>query len=495
MKHVLSKSTFMFGCQCPKRLFLHKYRSALRNPRDEQQQYILDSGTSIGVLAQQLFPGGVDASPPNPYSYHISVAKTKTFIDQGHDIIYEAAFQYEGVMCALDLLVRKGNTYYAFEVKSTTSVKPQHIQDAALQYFVVTHSGIPLADISIIHLNNQYIRNGAIDIHQLFTTESVLPGVLELQEFVSGKIPELKVLLAERKEPVIDIGPHCLDPYECDFTNHCWSHIPKENSIFELARGPVWKLYTEGYKHLDEIPHDYELNGLAGQQLAHHRSGEELIQVENLMSFLEPLTYPLYFLDFETFMPGIPEFDNSRPYQQIPFQFSLHIRQQPGGALQHYAFLGDGVNDPRQALAEELVQRIGESGSIICYHMGFERSRIKELADLFPHRSGYLNVIHDRIVDLMVPFQQRWYFHPEFKGSYSIKSVLPVLIPELRYDSLEIQEGGMASLVYSQLRFHDEEVRTEYREQLLAYCNMDTLAMVEIHDKLRAVVTENWLKE
>jgi Domain of unknown function(DUF2779) len=477
----------MYGCQCTKRLFLHKHKPKLRNPRDEQQQAIFDAGTSVGELARQLFKGGIDASPPDFFSWPVSIKKTQALIARGEDIIYEAAFQYEGVLCVLDILVKQGKHWYAFEVKSTTSAKEQHIQDAALQYYVLTNSGLPLQDISVIFLNNQYVRRGDLEIHHLFTTESVLESVVARQESIAIKIQELKALLAQRIEPLIGIGPHCFDPYECDFTGHCWSHMPKENSVFDLARGPGWKLYAEGYKHLNEIPETYEMNETAHMQLVHHRSGEVHTDREALQQFLKPLTYPLYFLDFETMMPGIPAYDESRPYQQIPFQFSLHVQQKEEAAIKHHEFLGDGINDPRPQFVEALLEQIGPSGSILCYNMSFEKSRIKELAELYPQHADTLLAMNERIVDLMIPFQQRMYYHPEFKGSYSIKAVLPVLIPSLRYHDLLIQEGGMASLVYSQLHIQNKTTAEIQRQALLDYCRMDTFAMVKILEYLKSV--------
>lgn len=478
----------MYGCQCPKRLFMHKFKRELRNPGDEKQQAILDAGTSVGELARQLFKYGVDASPPDNYSYQISVEKTQALINRDVPIIYEAAFQYEGVLCALDILVKQGNDWYAFEVKSTTSVKNQHIQDAALQYFVMTNCGLPVADISIIHLDNNYVRKGELDIRQLFTTSSVLNEVLNQQEYVSNKVQELKALLIQSDEPVVDIGPHCFAPYECDFTNHCFAHIPKENSIFDLGRGPWWKLYADGYKHLDEIPDEYELSAKVAMQLAHHRSGEVYIDKEAILKFLEPISYPLYFFDFETIKPGIPEFEDSKPYQQIPFQFSLHVQRSTDSILEHFEFLGDGITDPRPALIEAMIDYLGQTGSIICYNMDFEKTRIKDLVKIYPQFETQLLAINERVTDLMIPFQKRWYYHPDFKGSYSIKAVLPVLIPELRYDELDIPEGGMASLVYSQLKFQDKITATIQRHALREYCKMDTLAMVRIFEYLKETV-------
>jgi len=488
-KHILSKSTFMYGCQCPKRLFLHKFKREVRNPRDEKQQAILDAGIHVGELARQLFKHGVDASPPDNYSYQISVEKTKALIHRDVPIIYEAAFQYEGVLCAVDILVKQGKRWYAFEVKSTTSVKNQHIQDAALQYFVIRNCGLPIEDISIIHLNRDYVRKGELNIKQLFATQCILTEVLEQQEAVATKINELKAVLEQREMPVVDIGPHCIEPYACDFTDYCWAHIPKENSVFELTRGPWWKLYEAGYKHLDEIPLDYELSSKVLKQLTHYRSAAIYLDKESIREFLEPLTYPLYFFDFETIMPGIPEFEDSRPYQQIPFQFSLHVQRNKESELAHFEFLGDGLADPRPLLVTSMIDLLGNAGSIICYNMSFEKLRIKELAQSYPEYETALFAIHDRVVDLMIPFQKQWYYHPAFKGSYSIKAVLPVLVPELTYSDLEIQEGGTASLVYSQLKYQKKETVRAQREQLLAYCKLDTLAMVRILEHLKQMLS------
>jgi hypothetical protein len=477
----------MYGCQCAKRLYLHKYNPELKDARDIKQQAVFDRGTNIGLLAQQRFAGGVDAAPPDAYSYDLAVAKTKAFIDQGATIIYEASFMYEGVLCAVDILEKKDNTWHAYEVKSTTKVKTQHITDAALQYWVLTQCGLPLEDISIVTLNNQYVRMGAIDVMQLFMLHSVLPEVLEEQPFIQEKVTELKSMLARQQEPVVDIGPQCNSPYPCDFITHCFSHMPVVNSVLELPGRTAWKLYNSGIKHLDEIPDTFELTDKVAHQLNHYRSGEVHINREAIKEFLAPLTYPLYFFDFETIMPGVPEFDNSKPYQQIPFQYSLHVLRAPDTERIHYAYLGDGINDPRKDLITSMLQHLGTVGSIICYNMSFEKGRIKELIHIFPDYENELLAINARVVDLMIPFAKRWYYHPLFLGRYSIKTVLPVLVPDLRYDELIIQEGGTASLVYAQLKLQDEFTAATQREQLLAYCELDTLGMVRIMQHLELV--------
>lgn len=217
--HLLSKSTFMRGCQCHKSLWLHKHQPDLRDEMDAQQASIFATGTNIGELARDLFPGGVDASPATPYEFQQSVADTAAYIAAGHEVIYEAAFQYEGVLCAIDILVKSRGAWYAYEVKSSTSVKQPFIQDAALQYHVITKSGIALRDIYLVHVNNKYKRKGDLDINGLFTRNSLKKEVLPLQPFITQKISELKKICALTTAPDVALGKHCNKPYRSTFSS------------------------------------------------------------------------------------------------------------------------------------------------------------------------------------------------------------------------------------------------------------------------------------
>jgi hypothetical protein len=431
----------MYGQQCPKRLFLHKFASELRNPMSEAQQNVFATGTNAGILAQDLFPGGVNAEPETPYEFHISVQKTKEFIEAGETIIYEAAFNYEGVLCAIDLLVKMDDGWHAFEVKSTNSAKSPHIQDAALQYHVMTNCGLDVKNISIVHFNKDYVKRGQIDIQQLFQKTPVLEPVIELQESISAKAKELKELVMNRIEPDIAPGEHCTKPYECDFTNHCLKN------------------------RVEPAPKDY---------------GEEKIDSAELQRFMESLTYPLYFFDFETVAYGVPEYNESRPHQAVPFQFSLHIIDQPGAEIRHIEYLGNGIEDPRSELINSMIENLGTRGTILVWYKPFEYGITGQLAIDFPQFAKELIAIQARLVDLMVPFKQGHYRHPDMIGSSSIKKVLPVLIPELSYENLNIGEGRTASLTYSQLPTMDSETREQKILDLLEYCKQDTWAMVRI---------------
>lgn len=444
-KHILSKSTFMRGCQCPLSLYLHKFKPDLRNEEDEEQQAIYQAGTNIGILAQQVFPGGVNAEPPDPFSYHISVEKTKELIVSGTKVIYEAAFNFNGLLCAIDILVKKGNKWLAYEVKNTTKTKPQHVMDASFQYFVMTACGLQIQDIFIMHLNTAYVKRGPIDIQQLFAADSIKSEVLENQEFINTKAKELLKLLADKKEPSVEPGPHCFKPYDCDFTEHCWKNVEEE-----------------------EEDH-----------------GELSINKKAIKAFIKELEYPLFFFDFETVSHPVPVYDESRPYQQVPFQYSLHIQQSPNSELEHRYFLGDGRNDPRETLIQTLIDDTGNKGSILVWYAPFENGKLKDLARDFPNYAEQLEAILNRIADLYLPFKQGHYRHPEFEGSSSIKKVLPVLVPELSYMDLEIQEGNTASTIYASILEDDFDGDIEQiRQNLLDYCHLDTLAMVKIYEIL-----------
>lgn len=435
----------MYGLQCPKRLFLHQFRKDLLPKTDEQQQTVFTAGIQAGQLAQKLFPHGVDASPASPYAYQDSVARTQEYL-QTQEVIYEACFQYEGALCAIDLLVKKNKAWYAYEVKGSNSVKAQHITDAAFQYYVITNAGIPLEDISIIHYNRNYVRQGDLDVRELFTLSAVTDEVKEQQSFISTHIHVLKDLLKARQEPHVAIGPQCDDPYECPFKGYC-----RKNEGLE-----------------DEAP----------------RSTLPLIRKKPLQTFLNDLRYPLYFFDFETVQYGIPPYNQSSPFQQLPFQYSIHKKNGLLDDSIHMEYLGNGVDDPREGLIEQMLNDLGSKGSILAWHSSFELSRWKELARDFPKYKQHIEALLPRMVDLKLPFQHGWIEIPACRGSASIKVVLPVFIPELSYDDLDIQDGRYASLVYAQFAEQHESMQDVQRQQLLDYCHLDTYAMVRILEKM-----------
>jgi hypothetical protein len=420
-----------------------------------------------------------------------SVGKTLDFISQGETIIYEATFLYNDVLAALDILVKDQDGWKAYEVKSSTKVSDTYIKDASIQYYTITNSGIDLKDISIVYINNQYVKNGEIDINELFTVESVLDQVLEFLPRIPNEVQRLKNVIESPDIPNVDIGSHCSDPYDCDFKGTCWKHIP-DYSIFNISRLNTDKkfgLYNQGIITLDQIDLDTtDLNPNQVLQVESELNGRTHIDVYEVRNFTNELNYPLYFLDFETIGPAVPIYDGSRPYQQLVFQYSLHIQETPTSELQHREYLSDTAEDPRIGFIEQMIHDCGTSGDILVYNIGFERGKLNDLIEVFPKFSNELRGIANRLKDLMIPFQQKWYYTPEMRGSYSIKSVLPALVPELSYNNLDIKEGGAASNTFlSMVTGSFEGDVEEKRRQLLEYCKLDTFAMVRILDKLRQV--------
>jgi Domain of unknown function(DUF2779) len=489
----LSKSTFVRGLQCEKSLYLYKHHYKLKDTPSEQLQAIFSQGTAVGLLAQELFPGGVDASPESHFEMAASVKKTKAFIDAGESIIYEATFKYDEVLVALDILVKDADGWKAYEVKSSTSVSDTYVKDAAIQFYTLVNSGIDLKDISIVYINNQYVKKGALDIKALFSIESVFDEVQALLPTIPKDIARLQAVIAQDAIPTIDIGLHCDTPYACDFKGYCWQHIP-DYSIFNLSRLNARKkfaLYHDGILTFDQL--DLETAPLNDNQMMQVKSeleGQTFIDKENIHHFLKNINYPLYYLDFETIASAVPIYDNTRPYQQLVFQYSLHVQESLDSGISHFEYLAKAspTIDPRDDFVAQLIKDCGISGDILVYNIAFERGRLTELLELYPQYSKELTHIISRLKDLMLPFQQKWYYTPAMKGSYSIKYVLPALVPELSYKDLEIQNGGTASSLFSDMingSFKGDIAKT--RKDLLAYCKLDTWAMVKILEVLYKV--------
>jgi hypothetical protein len=484
--HLISKSSFIKGIQCDKQLYLYKYHYDWMDEVSESQQTIFDRGHYVGELAQQLFPGGIIATE-DPRKSTQAIERTTELIENGTKVIYEAAFVFDEVLVIADIIVWDGKQWNIYEVKSSTSISDTYYQDTAVQFYVISNC-LKVNDISIIYINNQYIRNGSLELKKLFNIESVKDDVYRLQDFIKSELIRLKGVLKGKEIPDIDIGPHCSDPYQCGFWGYCWKDIP-EYSIFNIAglRGDKkFELYGRGHILLEDVPEDYPLSQAQRLQIESHIGKKSVIDKDNIEKFLSSISYPIYYMDFETFMPVIPMFDRTRPYQQIPFQYSLHYQKTPKSKVEHEEFLAEADGDPREPFLKKLLKDTKEPGIILVYNKAFEITRMKELAKDFPKYAKETVERSERIVDLMLPFQKKYYYTPEMLGSYSIKSVLPALMPELSYEGMEIADGGTASAAFESLYYEEDVFKIkEIRENLLKYCEMDTLAMVKILNVLQ----------
>lgn len=490
-RHILSKSTFIRGINCHKSLYLNAYHKELRDKPDTQTEAVFAQGKSVGELARQLFPGGVECLPQADFDFQKAVLRTQEEIKKGTKVLYEATFQFNGVLAALDILVKDKEGWKAYEVKSSTGISDTYILDATIQYYTIINSAVPLKDISIAYINNKYEKDGPIEVNKLFAIESVLVGVRKLLPEIPKQVDILKKVLSEKRVHRVDIGPQCKMTYSCDFIGHCWKNVP-EYSVFNISRLNVSKkfeLYKNNIIHLKDVPDDFPLNEKQWMEVRSARTHKTIIDKKSIKEFVNSLQYPLYFMDFETFATAVPVFDESRPYQQIVFQYSLHCLPKIGAEPIHKEFLAeaDGT-DPRLKLIEQLIKDCSDKGDILVYNIGFERGKLNDLADIFPKDSEAINKIVGRLKDLMIPFQQRWYYTPAMQGSYSIKMVLPALVPELSYDNLNIKEGGTASNTFAAMvtgSFVGDVEKT--RKDLLAYCGLDTHAMVKILEKLQKI--------
>ena len=489
--HYLSKSLYIKGLQCQKALWLQKYQPELKDEVSENQQAAFDTGTDIGILAQQLFPGGVEV-PYDGLSPSEQLEMTNKLMVDGVETLYEAAFSFNNTFCKVDILHRSPDGWELYEVKGSTGCKDVYLNDIALQHNVLSGTGTIPVRSYLVHLNKTYIRQGDIDVQGLFTKLDVTKDVVALQEDVKANLEALRTMLSGEM-PNIDIGPHCSSPYECVFAGHCWSHIP-ENSVFNFrghGKPNAWQLYGEGILKIEDVP-DERLGWR--QKLQQRGLREEFLDFDRdeINNFFEQLSYPLSFMDFETiYMVPVPMWDGIRPYQQVPFQFSLHVIDELGRKPHHFEFLADQCGDPRLPFLKALLASLPKEGNIVTWNAPFESSRLRELAAAFPESKESIDGILERIVDLMVPFRNKSIYHSGFDGSYSVKYVLPALVPELSYSELAINNGEMASsswLWHLQCKDKDEFERT--RSELLDYCRMDTLAMVRILEKMQEIIKQ-----
>ena len=478
----LSKSTFLMGRQCSKLLwFRYNARDQIPAP-DEAQQAVFDQGTEVGELAQQLFPGGPVVAPSivNPSEV---IAETQKAILTRRPL-YEAAFAYHGGYARADILVPVArDAWDLVEVKSTTRLKEDvHLPDIAFQAFVFTGAGIKLRKCFLAHINNEFVRHGAIDPKKFFALEDVTKPVSALSRDIEDQIHTMQRVIGAKSHPKIQIGPHCDNPYTCALHERCWSFLP-EASVFTLYRGGQkgFNLLKRGIQKLADIPADVALTDIQAIQRATLLAGQPHIDRPALTAFLGQLEYPVSHLDFETIGTAIPLFDGVRPYQQVPFQYSLHVLRSANAKPEHRQFLAEGTADPRPKFMRQLRDDLPPTGSVVTYNASFETSRLKECCELLPEFKPWLRKVTPRIVDLLLPFRGFHYYHPAQNGSASLKAVLPALTGT-SYDGLEIQEGAAASREFMRVTFTDvpDEERSKVRRALEAYCGQDTQALIDL---------------
>jgi predicted RecB family nuclease len=480
----LSKSKFIAGMQCLKRLYLQVYQPELRAEMDKATEAILTQGQEVGQLAQKAFPSGRLINAGHLEIEEALAMTQKMMADHSLPAIFEAAFFHEGVLVRVDVLQRlPRNRWRLIEVKSTTRVKDYHLYDLAIQQRILEGCGIKIGSACLMHLNRDYVHNGQeYDLNRLFIQEDLTPEINRFSEDLPGLIAMQREALEEDSPPEIEPGVRCKDPFTCEFFEYCNRPLPPDHvaCLPGLRREHLEALLDMGINDISRIPSDFPLSERQCRARECVLSGTTWIS-DQLQQDLEGLVYPLYFMDFETCYPALPRHAGMRPYDHIPFQWSVHIQKRPGGRLEHQQFLAEDEHDPRPAFIKSLSSVLKDKGHIVVYNKSFESGRLNDLARWLPDYQVYIENIQDRLWDLL-PVIRGNIYHPKFQGSYSIKSVLPALIPEMTYEGMAISDGGQAGLAWEKMvrGCLSRREKKKLQDALKAYCQQDTLAMNKV---------------
>ncbi len=488
---MLSKSTFVRSVQCLKSLYLYKNYISLRDPISKEKQAVFKRGNQIGILAQSLFPGGVDASPASASKYAEAVEKTKNYIDSGEKIIYEAAFMYDGVLVMIDMLVWEKGKWKAYEVKSSTRISSVYVMDACLQYFIIKNCIPDLDDILLITINSSYVLKEKLDLWGLFKITSLKADAEKNELFFKDRIVKAKRILEENKVPEVPIGAHCFMPYDCDFIGHCWKKLPAGN-IFELggvSRSKQYEWYKKGLQKIEDLSAEGDISDLVKLQMEVLKTGNDYFDSRQWLTFFNSIQFPLGFLDIEVAMPVIPVYEATQPFQQIPFLFSLHGMGVQGAEPSHYSYLAELNTDPRRQFAVQLIEATLPYSQVLVFDDQLEKNVINRLKQEFPELKKELEHLLKKLVDFAVPFQQLWYYSAGMKGSFSLKNILPALCNDQSFSQLPINSGVQAMYAWMEIQQEPDVFRvSEVKEQLKEYCQTDTLALMKIFNTLKSRV-------
>lgn len=491
----LSKSRFQKGLQCERALWLAIHEPESADPVTESKQWVFDQGTAVGRIAHDLFPGGVEVTEDYLHSTEALETTTRLLAEEARTL-YEPAFSFDGVLVRVDILVpvEGDSAYDLYEVKSSTKLKPEHITDAAVQTYVAEGSGVRIRRSCVVHLDNSYVyEGGAYDASRLFAIEDVTEQARAFMPMVHDTLERFRQML-DGPEPEIRIGSQCQNPYECDYISRCHAFLPDEHPITDLPRisqDTLHALLDEGILCVRDIPDFYlPLTSAQRSTVRVVKTGEPEVDVEGLRRDLSRLVYPIHHLDFETLMSALPLWMGARPYELVPFQYSVHV-ERGGDTIEHLEYLHEGDDDPRRVLATRLLADLGDTGSVVHY-TSYERRVLDSLATALPDLAEPIGRVKSRMFDLEAVIKNRTR-HPDANGRTSIKYVLPAWCDDVSYTDLAIQDGQTASVRYLRTITggHDEQDRARVFEDLAAYCGTDTLAMVRLLDTLRDLAEES----
>jgi len=489
---LLTSHDYLTGLHCRQLLWYLRHRpEKVQLTENSPSGTVPDAWEEVFRWAKTLYPGGVDVDWDG--SGWDAALKLSEIVIRSPQVSYRVGVRYEGCFARTDILIpaARANTWNLLLVKTSTGVKEDHLREAAFQKWVLTHAGMKLGRIQQIHINGDYLRSKEIDPYKLLTKKDITLEIADYFEEVEENVRILQSVLAEPDPPELNVVDDCDGLKGCPLFETCWNFLPPRH-VFQLHadsnRKRTYSLLRQGIHALSDIPEDFELTDKQRIQVTTEKTQKPYIDKEAIKSFLNLLEYPVYFLDFETFQSPVPPYIHSRPWENIPFQYSLHRVDSPLGEIHHDMFLATGKEDPRPELLRQLKEKLGKTGSIVAYNAEFETSRLKECATHFPQYRRWVEQIRGRFVDLLEPFKNFHFYHPKQNGSASLKATLPVLTG-LRYDTLEISEGGEAGRQLLKLVFHSlpRKEEAKVRKHLEEYCRQDTEGMVYIIRKLMSM--------
>ncbi len=488
MSSPISKSAFIKAEQCLKHFYLYKNHPYLRDSLSKEKQLIFKRGTDVGIFAQQLFPGGIDVTAGEKRDQQFFAEKTRHLIAQGVNTIYEATFIFDNLLVMVDILHKHEDKWTAYEVKSSLKITEVYVKDACFQYYVIKNSLPDLADFNLLTLNPKYVLDGSLDITRLFKATSVMKDAVKNLEYFSHKTQIAKLTLEQGKIPDIKIGTHCFQPYDCDFLGTCWKNINEPNSVLslgKLTKQAMFELYNNNIKRIEDI----NINTIEHKEIKIQVKAtieqKEQINVEDIKTFISDIKQPACSLDIEVWMPAIPYYQGTKPFQQIPFLFSMI--NESDGKIEKYSYFKPIEEDFRKEFLEHILLMTKDFHTILMFDKSLEETILNQLAELFPEYKNEIVALKSKIVDLAEPIRKGNYYHPDMKGNFTLKSIAPIVNQEAGFNSLDIQSGISAMYIYESLLEQKNIIEAEHiKQQLIDYCEMDALITYQLLNFFRS---------
>ena len=477
----ISKSAFMKAEQCLKHFYLYRKYPNLRDKLSREKRFIFKRGTDVGIFAQQLFPGGIDVTVGEKRNQEQFAKKTKELIEQGVTTIYEATFIHDGLLVMVDILQKKDDKWIAYEVKSSLKITETYVKDACFQYYVIKNCLPDLYDFNLLTLNSNYILNGKIEIEKLFKTTSIMKDAVKNVSYFTHKTQQAKLTLDQNKIPNIKVGPHCFQPYDCDFLGLCWKNIGDSSSVFsigKLSKAAIFEFYNNNIQRIEDIDINKIENKEIQIQVKAVKENKEQFNNQKIQEFISGVKEPYCSLDIEVWMSAIPYYDGTKPFQQIPFLFSMISEE--NGELKKYSYLKPIDEDLRKDFLERILSETKKFNSVLMYDKSLEETVLNQLTVYYPEYENDINELKNKIIDLAEPIKKGNYYHPEMKGNFTLKSIAPLVNQETGFNNLDIQSGITAMYMYESLLGQNEIEIEHIKQQLIDYCEMDALITFQL---------------